>query len=100
MKTQMKMEPQIDRWTIHLHSLNTQGVWFPRALEPKPELKAWIIYQIGPDSFECHKYLGLNPKCTTWEKHSEDVLRWMYLPVDAEGVQPKETAQQLKIDLK
>ena len=78
------MEKNIDRWLVHLHALNSEGVWYPPQLEPRPD--AWIIIEYRADDYGCIKFIKAS---STW---SRGVQRWMYLPVNAQGHEPNTLA--------
>ena len=81
------MEKQIDRWQVHLHALNTEGVWFTPQLEPRHD--AWIIIEYRADDYGCVKLANAG---ITWKAKARSVQRWMYLPINAQGHEPNTLA--------
>lgn len=83
-----------------LYYTDKQGIWYSPKWEPNPALKAWVVYDHGDGSYECRRYGGYNiDGGLTWAKEARNlgIVRWMYLPTNAEGYTLPTTPKQLTL---
>lgn len=73
------MKENKELW-LNFHGDKCGGTWHDGHEEPDASLDAWIIIQIGDDSYETVKYAGYDTDYMTWEQN-RDIIRWMYLPI-------------------